>query len=193
MVSEYFVINLNTAIEVFSLERVKDILSTFSCDLNDDIESFLKERAIDFSNKGIARTHLVLREAGSEIEILGYYTLTNKVLAIPNEGLSGTERKRVERFGVLDINSNTYDIPMPLIAQLGKNYLNGLNNELSGAELLFIASDKVAAIQNDLGGRFVYLECDDAPKLIDFYTANGFRCIENSKGDNDLVQMIMFQ
>ena len=37
-----------------------------------------------------------------------------------------------------------------------------------------MACDKVKDVQSDLGGKFVYLECEDKEKLIDFYSANGF-------------------
>jgi hypothetical protein len=79
---EYFTINLQIAIETMTMERVKNILSTFSCALNNDIEHFLKERAIEFSNLGIARTHLILHKSLVGLDVLGYYALTNKVLTI---------------------------------------------------------------------------------------------------------------
>ena len=62
----------------------------------------------------------------------------------------------------------------PLIAQLGKNYHEGMNHLITGDELLCLACEKISRIQLDLGGRFVYVECEDKPKLIDFYAANGF-------------------
>ena len=37
-----------------------------------------------------------------------------------------------------------------------------------------MAIEKVKKVQNEVGGRFVYLECEDKPKLIDFYSQNGF-------------------
>ena len=113
---EYSVINLNILIQRMSLERVNEFLSTFSCPKNKDIENFLKDRAVEFSNKGIARTHLVLKGEESNMIILGYYTLANKILPISNEDLSNTEKKKYERFGILDDNTNIYNIPMPLIA-----------------------------------------------------------------------------
>ena len=33
---------------------------------------------------------------------------------------------------------------------------------------------KVSQIQMDLGGRYVYIECDDIPALVNFYARNGF-------------------
>lgn len=62
----------------------------------------------------------------------------------------------------------------PLIAQLGKNYFHQYNELITGDELLKLACDKVKEIQLSLGGRFVYLECEDKEKLLDFYGSNGF-------------------
>jgi len=172
---------------------VSNILSTFSCPHNEDIELFLKERAIDFSNQGIARTHLIMRESPSGLELLGYYALTNKVLTISPEGLSKSTKKRIERFGVLDAVTNIYHVATPLIAQLGKNYTDELNSAISGDELLQIACDKVIDIQEELGGKLVYLECENHPKLIEFYSRNGFRIIERGiSSDQELIQMIRF-
>ena len=192
MLPEYS-LNLNTAIVDTSFERVKTILSTFSCKPNEDIEKFLKERSIDFSNKGIARTHLLVRGSGADLELLGYYTLSNKIAAIPNSSISNTTRKRLERFGVLDTKTDCYNVAMPLIAQLGKNYSNGLDKEFDGSKLLYLACEKVAAIQYELGGRFLYLECEPELKLIDFYTASGFRIVEDSKSSIGLSRMLLFQ
>ena len=52
----------------------------------------------------------------------------------------------------------------------------------------------------DLGGRFVYLECEDKPKLIDFYAENGFCEFDRRPLDRDetdlsgdyLVQMLKY-
>lgn len=42
-----------------------------------------------------------------------------------------------------------------------------------------MALDKVQQIQIDSGGKFVFLECDDKKKLIDFYSSHGFLKIGN--------------
>lgn len=63
-----------------------------------------------------------------------------------------------------------------------------------------MACDKIARIQFDLGGKFVYLECEDKPKLIDFYTSNGFCAFDRRTLDPDetgidgeyLVQMLKY-
>lgn len=94
-----------------------------------------------------------------------------------------------------------YIMSAPLIAQLGKNFNKGYNKLITGDELLKLACDKVKSIQTDVGGKFVYLECEDKPQLIDFYTSNGFVNFGKRNLDKDetdvmsggyLVQMLRY-
>jgi len=88
-----------------------------------------------------------------------------------------------------------------LIAQLGKNYADGCDKLIKGADLLQMACDEVRTAQRIIGGKMVYLECEDTPKLIDFYTSNGFREFSRRPLDKDeedsfnakhLVQMLKY-
>jgi len=102
--------------------------------------------------------------------------------------------RKIQQFGVHDEEANIYSIPTPLIAQLGKNYAGDLNMRLSGGALLEAACNKVASIQDELGGRLVYIECENTPKLIDFYLKNGFRRIDGGIPQNPdvLIKMIRY-
>lgn len=73
----------------------------------------------------------------------------------------------------------------PLIAQLGKNYRNGYNELITGDELLQIACQKVQRTQLELGGKFVYLECEDKQVLKRFYQRNGFCIFDSRRLDAD--------
>ena len=52
----------------------------------------------------------------------------------------------------------------------------------------------------DLGGKFVYLECEDKPFLIEFYSRNGFCAFDRRRLDRDetgldgdyLIQMLKY-
>ena len=151
------------------------LLSKFSCPLNRDVETFLRENAIEFAKQGICQTHIVFTRSEKEPEMMGYFSLANKYFSIQSSRVSATLRRRIGKFSLYDAETDTYYLSAPLIAQLGRNYAQGLHDAITGDELLKLACDKVAKIQLDLGGRFVYLECEDKPKLIDFYTSNGFR------------------
>ena len=48
-----------------------------------------------------------------------------------------------------------------------------------------MAIDKVRKVQNEVGGRFVYLECEEERKLIEFYEANNFKMFGKRNLDRD--------
>lgn len=53
------IVPLNILLEQVGEERSKNILSSFSCELNRDVEKFLHNKAIIFEKQGIAKTNLV--------------------------------------------------------------------------------------------------------------------------------------
>ena len=194
------IINLKIMVEEIGEEPTKKLLSNFSCPLNQDVETFLRQKAIEFSKQGLSQTHLVFASYKNNPELVGYFCLANKYITVQRSSLSKTLRKRISKFSTLDKNIDAYCLSAPLIAQLGKNYAKELNLLITGKELLQMACQKVSAIQLDLGGKFAYLECEDKPKLIQFYTANGFFEFDKRPLDRDetnidgdyLVQMLKY-
>jgi hypothetical protein len=181
--------------------KTQVILSQFSCPLNRDVEAFLHNNAIEFAKQGIASTHLVSAFHRDKPVIIGYFTLANKNIIVSNNSMSNTQRKRINKFGVYDPDRKGYRIAAPLIAQLGKNYSNGYDKLITGDELLLLACQQVAQVQEIIGGKFVYLECEDNLKLIDFYASNGFvnfgiRQLDKDEKDlfegNFLIQMLRY-
>ncbi|MDR1185791.1 MAG: hypothetical protein LBK67_13510 [Coriobacteriales bacterium] len=75
---------------------------------------------------------------------------------------------------------------------MGKNYDRNLNKLLDGDDLLKIACGKVAAIQRELGGTLTYIECENSPRLVEFYARNDFRIISSGElaSQENLIQMI---
>ncbi|MBY0117837.1 N-acetyltransferase [Paenibacillus xylanexedens] len=155
-------------------EAANKIINDFSCPMNKDVEFFLKSRAIEFAKQGITQTHLVFASYKGETRLIGYFSLTSKVMSVKDTYLSNSIRRRIAKFGTRDLSNKGYVMTAPLIAQLGKNYTDGLNKQLTGNELLKMALDKVAMIQRIIGGKIVYLECEDIHQLKDFYSRNGF-------------------
>lgn len=122
-----FSINLNDIIRQLGEDRTKDILSSFECPKNKDVENFLRNKAIIFSNQGIARTHLVYwysntKEWGESKELVGYYTIAPKTIALYKKAVSKTLWKKVIKFGERNIKDNKCVFSVPLIGQLGKNF-----------------------------------------------------------------------
>ena len=167
-------VNLKIMVEELGEEHVKGLLSSFSCPLNRDVEGFLKTKAIEFARQGFAQTHLVFASYRDQPALTGYFSLSNKYITVRGDTLKGNARRRIRYFAMYDTNIKSYCLSAPLIAQLGKNYTDGFNRLISGDELLKLACEKVSLIQLDLGGKFVYLECEHKPKLLEFYESNGF-------------------
>ena len=187
MASDYIQVNLSEIIEVIGEDDTKKILSTFSCPMNLDVQEFLKEKAIEFSKRYFAKTHLILwqSEDEKEIELIGYFAIAQKSFTISKTSVSKSCYKQISQFGTFDEKINARVVPALLIGQLGKNYANGNDTLISGDELLKLALDKVKDIQKECGGRYTYLECEDNEKLIDFYKRNGFVSFGRRKLDND--------
>lgn len=167
-------INLRTYIDAVGDSEAKNQLASFLCPMNADVQEFLRIRAFEFSKQGITQTHLVFASYRNEPVLVGYYSLTNKVITVKKSTLSATSAKRIAKFGTFNEQSHCYIVPAPLIAQIGKNYANGYHKLISGDVLLSLACAKVKQVQLDVGGKIVYLECEDHPKLLEFYARNGF-------------------
>lgn len=169
-------------------DTVQEILATFSCPLNADVESFLREKAIHFAKSGFAATHLVFASYQEQPVLVGYYALANKTVMMKGNALSSKWRRRLNKFAVYNAEMKQYIIALPLIGQLGKNYANGYNDLISGDELLALACDRIQKLQLDIGGKMAYLECEDKPQLTEFYERNGFFRFANRQLDRDELQ-----
>ena len=193
--NSYKEINLKELIKQVGELEVKKILSDFFCPLNPDVEKFLKYKAIDFSKQGISNTYLVFASYQDVYVLVGYYALTNKYVGINISSFkSKRTRNKIAKFMQYDSESKRYNLSIPLIGQLGKNYAHNYNYLIAGDELLKLALDKVREAQNIIGGKIVCLECEDTPALLEFYSQNGFinfgkRILNN---DEYLIQMLRY-
>ena len=181
----YSVISLKNMYEAIGEEKTKEILNDFECPLNKDVEYFIKEKAIQFLKMGISRTFLVCSTYKKQNVIVGYFALTNKITKIKKKVLSNSISKRINRFSEQTNIGKYYLVTLPLIGQLGKNFRNNYNLLISGDELLKLACDKVREAQNILGGKFVFVECEDKDELRQFYEDNGFVCFGKRNLEKD--------
>ena len=200
--AEFVQIKLNDMISKLGENEVKSILSSFVCPVNKDVETFIKYKAIEFSKQYLSRTTLVYWKSDDEREKcwVVYYTIASKHIRVSKDSISNTPAKRMGNHGSFNPATKEYIVPAPLIAQLGKNFADGNNYLISGSDLLQMATTKVREIQNEIGGRFVYLECEEKCKLLDFYKANGFtvfgkRILDRDETDLDgeyLIQLLKY-
>ena len=172
------------------MEELRTLISKFSCPRNPSIERFLKNNAINFTKQDTSVTYLVFSKGIGEF--LGYFSLTIRPIEVPADRVSKSLGRRLERAGRFDRQANIYNAAAYLIAQLGKNYTDGANERISGAELLFSAWKVLQMIQYDIGGSIVFVEAEDIPELLDFYTRNNFRVFgeRDSEDEGRLIQYV---
>ena len=198
----YTIVSLTNLLTAYGndVNSVQQELNKFSCILNKDVEKFIREKAMTFDKQGWSRTHLVYTSYKGDNILGGYFTLANKNFVVKNNThISKTLKKRIAKFGQYNEELKQYIVPSVLIGQLGKNDVYG--NLIQGDRLLKCAFDEIRKVQNIIGGKFIYLECEDKTGLKEFYTDNGFvefgqRDLENDEKDDIngkyLIQMLKY-
>ncbi|MCD8016023.1 MAG: GNAT family acetyltransferase [Lachnospiraceae bacterium] len=187
--SAYETINILDMIEIVGEDGTRSILSDFSCPKNSEIENFIKKNAIEFAKRKMSITHLVMDEKG---QLAAIFTLTHKAVKIRDDVLSSSQRRKIRRYAQLDETTNSYMVSAFLIAQLGKNYAEREGEAVIGNSLLDNAMDVLTAVQRDVGGGVVYLECEDRSQLLSFYQNdnNFFRVFGERYSDIDKTRYI---
>lgn len=175
-------------------ERLIQILSSFSCPKNPDVERFLKQSSIEFTKKNQSVTYLVF--STEDYKLLGYFTIALKPLTVKGESVSNTTKRKLLRVSELDKKSDTYTMSAYLIAQLGKNYTDGRNNKITGKDLIELARMVIEEMQYMGGGMVTFLEAENEEKLLSFYRNNRFsqfdarQTISNTDEPHELVQLL---
>lgn len=155
-------------------EQLQQVLSEFLCNKNTDVERFLKERSIDFTEKNQSVTYLVFSNV--DAELVGYFTLAIKPISVKLDAFSNTMKRKIARVSKLDEPTSSYTLSAYLIAQLDKNFANNANERITGAQLLQAAVETIKELQYMVGGMVVFLEAEDNEKLLSFYEdENGFK------------------
>lgn len=138
-----------------------------------DVERYLRESSIEFAKKNQSVTYIVLSRDNRML--IGYFTLAIKPISVNASSFSNTMRRKIERVSEVNEQTGEYLLSAYLIAQLGKNFCGGINEQITGEQLIELALDKIRDVQFRLGGTTLFLEADDEPKLIAFYERNGFK------------------
>ena len=178
-------------------DKLKSLLSSFSCIYDEDIQNFLHNRAVEFERLSKSRTYLIVSEeqfenpeiAFDEFTIYGYISLAVKVFTVP-ETTSNRQRQQLDGFSAKEHGKQISNFPCYLIGQLARNS-NVPKDSISGAELLNFAYDIIAISVDAVGGRNILVECHNNQKLIQFYLDNEFYKISQMPDENqNMVQMI---
>ena len=187
----YLVENLLDVMNKVGEKELISSFSGFSCDVNKDIQDFLQLKSIDFAKKRMSITYLVVdNETG---DLLGFFTLAHKVLYVPAEGLSNTVKRRLERYGSIDKNTNSYLLSAFLLAQFGKNYAIEEDKRITGIGLMDCIDSILKDIQFRVGGGVVYLDSLDNEHLVHFYTdVCGYRKISERVSDTNNTKYLQY-
>ncbi|MCM1185258.1 MAG: GNAT family acetyltransferase [Lachnospira sp.] len=175
-------------------ERLIQILSDFSCPKNPDVEWFLKQNSIEFTKKNQSVTYLVF--STEDFKLLGYFTIALKPLTVRGETVSNTAKKKLLRVSELDKKSDTYIMSAYLIAQLGKNYKDGMNSKITGKDLVELAWIVIEEMQYMGGGMVTFLEAENEEKLLSFYRGNRFsqfdtrQTASDTDSPHELIQLL---
>ncbi len=187
----YGIENILNLIERDGEDEVRADLSTFSCSANKDIQNFLQMNAIEFAKKKVSITYLVFDDESGAI--LGYFTLAHKVLYVPTDGMSNTVKRRVERFGSFDKDTNSYLMSAFLLAQFGKNYTLPETERISGLALMECVDSILKKIQLQIGGGVVYLDSLNNEHLVHFYSdVCGYRKISERVSDTNDTKYLQY-
>ena len=197
-------VNIQDMLKAIGEEKLSKLLSDFSCPLNREVEDFVRNKSIDFAQRKLSITYLVMKRTNEDKNILvGIYTLSHKAIEITNSNISNTTRKKLLRYAALDKDTNKYNISAFLIAQFGKNnavpknYAVEDGKTISGNELMDLTFELLKHVQYCVGGGVVYLDCENVVKVLDFYQngCNRFKIFGERESDVDqkrYLQLLRF-
>jgi len=175
--------SLSTLIKELGIEKTQNILNTFKCNRNEDLQDFLHNpnKAIKLENQNITRTYLYFETKDTIVTTVAYFTISLKVLS--TEGLSKTLVKKLD-----GIDKHRDSIPCYLIAQLGKH--SSLIEKI-GKYLLDDAIETIKDANHVVGGRFIILDAVNKKKIIEFYQKepNSFISLKSINTDDENIQM----
>ncbi|MFK4388808.1 hypothetical protein ABH916_000736 [Peribacillus frigoritolerans] len=178
------IISLSSLLEVGTSEvEVFDYLSSFLCEKNNDVESFLHNNAIENEKRSFSRTFLVIDDEIGEMqdEIIGYFTLLIKEFTF-QEGVTGTKRNKVS------YGRNAEGFNSILIAQLGR--ADKYKGVVKGEEILKFALHNCEIICNLAALGIVCVEFDPIDKLVKFYESQNFKILQQNKNTDKLLAYI---
>ena len=118
--------------------------------------------------------------------MFAYFSIAMQTLKIP-QGTSSSQIRKLDGLYARKGDGKITEIPSFLIGQLAKN--DTYSNYISGDDVIELALAVIGRAQEIIGGRVVFIECQDKPELIEFYSRNGFKVFRQDPEDK-LIQMV---
>ena len=174
-------------------EKIKEnVLNTFNGRGKSEVSDFLHNKSIDYEQRSLSSTYLIYNDRS---QLVGYFTISNKGLIISKENYEKLLKKQQKKlsFNGRKLENGDYIVNSFLLGQLGKNFNKNILEEdiIKGVELLRIAYNLLIEIKNLINVKYLWIECEDNKKLLDFYSNFGFKLIENYVSNNGLKVMIL--
>ena len=210
--SEFMATEIPSESRAPAKRNLQSILDTYSCPRNPDVESFLKNQAIEQYMRRARMTYLVF--AVDTEDLVGYFTLALRPFTIPLSVVSNSQRKKLRCCGLHEISHKVmadeaiedeapqeeglYEASAFLIGQLGKKYSKNIMSSIAGSELLDLAFGEIHEIQDRAGGRLVIAEAEDRKPLVQFYERYGFRrfgerLVSSAQSNSSVALIQMFK
>lgn len=159
-------------------KKAKELLKTFGCSKNTDLQNFLHNKALTFEKNLRAKTYIYIDN--NTKEIAAYFTIA--ISTLYTDGISPDVIKLLDGY-----KNDTKTIPCFLVGQLGKS--DKFWSLKIGEYILNDAIEIIDRSQLFLGGRFILLDAVNEHKVIKFYKNNAFFPIE--EGPNfESIKMI---
>ena len=160
-----------------SKRKVKELLQTFPCSRNSDLQEFLHNKALTFEKHLRSRTYLYIDNETKEVS--AYFTIS--IATLHTDDISSEVIKMLDGY-----QENTKSIPCFLIGQLGKS--DHYENKKIGAFILEDSIEIIDNLHNAVGGRFILLDAININAVISFYEDSLFFPIETSNTES--IKMI---
>lgn len=167
----FIVVSLGAKLKEIEGDKVKEqsiekALSLFKCNKNLDEQKFINKEAIFFERHNKARTYLLIRDS----VIIAYFSIAFKSIDLVT--ISNSKKKSMT--GGEQVNTySSY-----LIGHLAKD--DNVEEKMLPV-LLDNAMSLIYEAQAIVGGRLVYLDCKNEPKLIKMYEDYGFEYFGTSQ------------
>lgn len=145
----------------------------------DDVTAFLSTNAIVYEKEDTTRTYILINDeewARGNLRIDGYFSIALKVLCFSKEV---DDAVISEMFG----GGRASNRVAFLIGQLARS-LDAPKG--TGEFLLNEAQHYIAGVSDVIGGRIIYLDCEES--LVPYYESNGFEFLQH-KHKSPLIQM----
>lgn len=185
---ELQIVNLREAFLQGELDYYLEDIEKFKSNDNPDVEKFITNSAVTSTKMKQSVTYLIYDEMTASL--VGYFTLSFKIMNVPLGGLSQKMQSDLERNG--QRSDETIQVPGVLLAQWSKNY--SLKELVDGHALMNFVEKYFLKIQTLAGGNFLFLECEKERKgLVESYkTSYNFTAVSErlSKDGKPLVQFI---